>query len=391
MAGDIEAKLLAWVAGQLALRDHHQCIKIELEYSPSSGYRPDPIQSWTPDSHPEYFGILPIEGEADGQEVSDKKQTERRHVFTQRLVAEIISLAEDFSETFSAGTHVFTVRAHKHLLGRATHRFPIKPSFRGDDDGAPLEPTQAGQVAQLMRHIENRDKGFREMMGTFLQSMRHSVDTMREENARVTEQNNKLLAERAEWMARIEEAKSKEHDRDMEHLIIQGKNERQAFAQKKIVNLLPVAMSAGMRALGAKTGPAGGETNSANGAPSKKSVPTPLAQAISKLAVTITDEQKAQLQAALSMEQALCLQEIIASALEGGSIVLPTMASDLIASLRPAQLRQLMEIFAQAQQVMFVQIMQLAKVQGDAQSELDSPNEPAVPDQATEAETEASS
>lgn len=367
---DIEPKLLAFLAGQLALRGYQACTKIELEYSPSSGFRAERIQTWTPESHPEVFGLLPPEGDETASD-AEAKRHERRHVFTQRLVGEIVQLASDFADSYDAGTHRFTVRTHQEMGGRGTHRFALKPSYRGeavDGEGAALEPTQSGQITQQMRHVENLQRGMREMLGTFLQNMRHMVDTVREENVSLREQNNALLTQRSEMLTRIEEAKSEEHRRDMEHLTTQAKIERTAFVQKKVVNLLPVAVSAGMRALSNRRG------DGVNGVRNeKKAPPTPLATCLAKLALSITEEQKVIIQTALSMEQALLLQEIIESSLEGGSIVLPTMASDFVTALLPTQLQALMGVFSQDQQMLFVQAMQLVKAQADQQAAAAAP------------------
>jgi hypothetical protein len=373
MAGDIEQRLLAFLAGQLALRDHQGCIKIELEYTPSvSGYRPDRIQEWTPQSHPEFFGHFPaVEGETD----DGSKVAERRHVFTQRFAAEINERVLEYADTFDSGTQCFTVRAYKFLGGRDHHRVKIQPSHRGGDahDTPVLDPSMQGQILQLQRHLENRDRGFREMMGSFLQSFERSMSRRDDEIERLNEQNAALQRARVEMLDKIEEARSKEHERELELAIVMGQRERKDFMVKKFGNLLPVAMSAAMRRLA----PGKGDKPGVNG--SKAAPKSPLAMCLGKLAVSITDEQKIQMQAIFSFEQLLALEEIIAAALDGGSILLPTMVDDFakLIATRPAQLKALMGLFSKEQAPLFVQALQLAEVAAKQAEEAATDSEPA--------------
>jgi hypothetical protein len=372
MSADIEPKLLAFLAGAFARHHEETCVKIELEFSPGSGYSPDRLQTWTPQSHPEYFGVFAPEDSPEGEDVG--KLAQKRHVFTSRLVGEMVQLARDFADSHSSGTHRFTVRTHQHLGGRDTHRFVLKPSYRGEDgdDAAPLEATTSGQIAQLMRHLENKERGMRDMMGSFLQAISRATESTREENQALRSQVNDLLAWRQKTIETIEEARSKEHDRELDLLIRMGEKERKDFAVKKVVNLLPVAMSAAMRRLG--SGQGGNEPGKVNGTANKKAAPaSPLAQALGKLALTITDEQKAQMQVVLSLEQIVSLQEAIESALEGGSLMLPTITADLISSLKPSQLSALMGSFTEPQQLLLVQVMQLAKAAQAQQEASDAP------------------
>jgi hypothetical protein len=355
VAADTEQRLLAFLAGQLALRDHQGCIKIELEYSPSvAGYRPDRLAEWTPQSHPEFFGIF--QPSAEGEDTS--KLAEQRHVFTQRFAAEVHERALEYADTFDSGTQCFTVRAYKFMGGRDHHRIKIQPAHRGGDahDQPTLDPSTQGQILQLQRHLENRDRGFREMMGAFLQSAERAAARRDAEIENMHKQIEAMQTARAGMLDRIEAANSKNHDRDVELAIVMGKRERADFAVKKLVNLAPVALSAAMRRLGPGKG-AGG----VNG--TKKAPASPLAACLSKLAVSITDDQKAQIQNILAPEQLLSLEEIIASSLEGGGMLLPTMVDDLakVMAQRPQQIRQLMELFTDAQRPLFVQALQLAE------------------------------
>jgi hypothetical protein len=357
MADDREEKLLAFLTAQLALTEYRQLVKIELEYTPASGFRADPVRAWTPASDPDVFGIFDDldEGDDDKKDNADKI-AQRRNLRTQRLVGEIIALAEDFADGYGSGTHRFCVRTHEHLHGRSNHRFKVLPGYHGEDsalEGQQLEPTQTGLVKQLMGHLENKERGQLAMIGQFLGVMKHGMETLREENEALRAQLTEQGKQRALMLESVENAKSKEHDRELELAIVMGERERKDFAVKKVVNLLPVAMSVAMRKL---TAPKDGAVNG------KKTKPSPIALVLQELAAGLTDEQRGQIQAVLAMEQAISLHEIIEGALDGGNLMLPALVSDLVGSLKPGQIQTLMTgVFTHEQAMLFVKAMQMAK------------------------------
>jgi len=358
MSDDRNDKLIAFLAGQLALTEHRSCVKIELEYSPATGYRPDPVKTWTPESAPEIFGVF-IADSANGETDADAaKLAERRMVFVQRLVGEIISLAEDFADGYGSGTHRFCVRCHEHLGGRATHRFKVLPGYHGEDQAlevAQADPTQSGVVKMLMGHIEAKERAQLAMMQQFMGAMKHGIDTLRDQMDSLRTQNENLITQRARDMEAIESAKSKEHDRELELARTMGENERKDYMMKKFGGLLPAAMSAVLR----KVAP--GKTAAVNGHTTK--APAPIAAVLQKLAVTLTDDQKQQIQAALDIEQLVVLEQIIEDAIDGGGIMLATMVADFRASLRSVQIQALFSVLSDVQKPLLMQAIQMAQAQ----------------------------
>ena len=362
MSDDRSDKLTAFLAGQLALSHHRTCVKIELEYTPSTGYRPDPIKTWTPESAPEVFGMFQAQDQNDGgsDETALAKLAERRMVFVQRLVGEVISLAEDFADGMeSGGAHRFCVRCHEHLGNRATHRFKVLPGFHGQDTELAtqqLDPTQTGIVKMLMGHLESKERAAREMMAQFLGAMKHGIETLRDENEALRTQLAARDAKRAEELQLIEDARSKEHDREIELAIVMGERERKDFMIKKFGGLLPAAMSAALRKLSPKKDSAGG----VNGHGHAKAAPTPLAQILRQLAMTLTEDQKQQIQGALDIEQLVVLEQIIEDAIDGGGMMLATMIADFFAALRAPQKAALLQILTDPQRALFMKAAHMA-------------------------------
>jgi hypothetical protein len=351
------AKLLSFLAGEFARQNHQAVIKIELVYAPGSGYRADPLGSWTPD---------------DGK--SAELFSDRGHVFVERLVGEIIELAEGHAESYGQGRHRFTVHAYHHLSSRTHHAFVIKPSFDGDDQALAqaqlADPSQANLVGQLMRHIENRDRGMREMMGTFLQTMSHSVNAMRAESDAKQETINTLLTERLEYLQKIEEANSKEHERQIEALVVTGDKERKDLAVKKVFGLLPVAVSQGLSHLKKSQKGAGGED--------VEKEPSPLAKLALRLMQSLKTKQRDLIEDTLGIEQRIMLAEAARVAGEGGSLVLPSLLHELASSLSSPQIAAIMGCLEHEQAAMFVQIIQVSKAQADPEPAKPTAEDPAA-------------
>lgn len=115
--GDLHAKILTFLRGELALTGHQVMVALELELAPQiQGVRAQQLKKWVRESQPEVF-----EG---GME-------------TEKLVSQIIQLADDDVETQAPGKYRYIVRTHQHLGERSTLPFSLSPSMRhgnGQDD-----------------------------------------------------------------------------------------------------------------------------------------------------------------------------------------------------------------------------------------------------------------
>ena len=371
MSDDNHTKVLAFLAGELAREGHQMCVKIELEYTPKQGFRREPIKSWTPAADAQYFEKDPESGSTNHAHLAD-------------LAGSVIDLAESHADSYGEGKHRFVLRTTQHLGARATCAFVCLPGYGcGDtDDAAGLgtvslaipgqsgegaqQPISAGNInlavtTQLMRHLENRDRATKDMMQTFLQSFAAASQQLRDENTALREQLTQAERDRREWLLQIEEARSKDHERQIEAAQVTSKNERTDYAMKKILALLPVAISGLVSNKKDKNGPSG-----------KPAKPSALAMHMSKLFDSLNDEQRDHIESVLDIEQKILLGSIVKAIDDGGdSVLLPTMVHDLVLTLRGDQVRGVMGVLSKDQGTMFVTAMQLAQTQ--AQRNNDTP------------------
>lgn len=377
MSEESHNKILAFLAGELARIDHQSCVKIDLEYTPSSGFRREPIRSWTPVSDPNYFE----KGEGG---ISN-------HAYTTELTATILELAESHADSYGEGRHRFTVRTTQHLGARATCAFVCLPGFTGqagdagagamsvpggDGSGAPVSVgnINLAVTTQLMRHLENRDRATKDMMQTFLSAFAMSAQQLREENTELRGQIMQMEKDRRDGLVALEEARSKDHERQVEAAQVTAKNERTDYAMKKILALLPVAIS--------------GLVAQKGGDKKKVGKPSALALHMSKLFDSLNDDQRDHIEGVLDLEQKILMGSIVNAVQDGGdSVLLPTMVHDLVSTLRGEQVRSVMGVLTKDQGALFVQAMQLAQAQ--AQRNTDPPKPAEAETAAAQAETES--
>lgn len=375
MSEEIHTKLLVFLASVLGRAQHDMVQKLELIYTPQSGYRAEPLKTWRRDDPSDRVFFELDEGGGPNP------------VYSERLAGDMLELATGHADSFGEGRHRFMVRAHKHVGGYLTHAFAILPSFQSADQAlvagggsgggsTELAPTQSGLVSQLMRHLENRDRNAREMMQSYINGMTHQAVQQREEIDSLRSQLAAQQKERMEWLDTIEQARSQDHQRQIEALTATSREERKSHAAKKIINLLPVALSHWMSSKTKKKN-ANGEVN---GTPVTRS---PLAALVYKLFDSLTEEQRAGVAAALSMEQQILLVEISDVVESGGSVLLPTMLHDLASSLLQPQMSAIMTLMTSEQRVMFAQAVGLAQAQA-------APQPDGKPDGAKTPETEVS-
>jgi hypothetical protein len=353
---DHHEKVLAFLGEALGLTHHQSCVKIELEYA-QPGFRADKIREWSRQTTPEVFG----------------DDATRALVFAQRLTSEVVSTAEGHADSYGIGKHRFVLRTFQALGSRTVCAFVISPSVDSnaqalavqgagpgvDGSGGYVTPGLAdrpdgvGQIGQLMRHIENRDRLAiqKEQAGmqkdiAYINAMGHHVKQLVDENQALRQMLAEKDKQHAENLAAIEAARSQEHEREIQAKIVFDEQERKTFATKKVLALLPVIVSKWGRSQ--KKAEASGKVQS------------PLTKIIGELLASMDDRQRDHLQELLSTEQQIAFSEI-ASVVEEepDSVLLPQMLYDLASSLK-AQMGPIMAILNETQQKMFVQAISLA-------------------------------
>ncbi len=107
----------------------------------------------------------------------------------------------------------------------------------GDDEAGEESPNQRGLLQQLMRHNEANSRTIVQSTAAIQMSMSRQM----ERQERLIE---KLMEDRMKSFEVIEEAMSRKHERDLEVMKENAKEQRIAFGLNKIMGLLPVALSA---------------------------------------------------------------------------------------------------------------------------------------------------
>jgi len=353
---DIHGKLVTFLANEMAREEHHASVKIELLYMPPGQFRREPIKSWHRSQQVDARFFT-----ADAKE---------REVYLDQLAQEMLELAEYHADSFGMGKHPFKVISH-HAMGggRHTHNFVMLPSSdAGSADGElvgpgqSLEGTPAGLQLQLMRHLENQQRLNKDMMTSFVGTMREVMGTMREDNERLHALVRSRDDARVAELKELEAARSEEHNRQIEAATVTAEIERKGIASKRIFGLLPVIASKIIEGVDEKNGSSADEKAAKAG---KKWKPSPLAIAIGELAASLTDEQQEILRANLSIEQQIMLARAIELGKKGGSVMLPMIVADLAEGLEREQLTKILAALDGDQQKMFVRVTQLAKAEAD--------------------------
>jgi len=117
-------------------------------------------------------------------------------------------------------------------------RFPFRVRGEGDEDDGDGEeqPNEKGLTSQLMRHNEALMRMNTMAMGGILNALTKRLEA-------AERFNETLISQRHEYLQSLENAKSLEHDRDMEALQISGHETRKAELFKKLEMILPLVVN----------------------------------------------------------------------------------------------------------------------------------------------------
>jgi len=117
-------------------------------------------------------------------------------------------------------------------------RFPFRLRGEGEDDTDEGEepPNEKGLLAQMMRHNEA-------LMRMNTMAMGGVMTTLAKRLEAAEKFNEVLIAQRHSYLESLENAKSLQHDRDMEALQISGHEDRKAELFKKLEMILPLVIN----------------------------------------------------------------------------------------------------------------------------------------------------
>lgn len=274
MSEEIHRKLVAFLSGEFARTENRACVRFDLA-SAQPGSRGDILRTWDRKENPEVFeGLSSIEP----------------------LATEIVRLAEEHAESFGGGAHRFEVRTEQYLGGRQKTSFRIRVDGDADAPGGGDDaPTATGLVGQLMRHLEVKERVQAAMYQTTIGTMSRMISDFSGEA-------RELRLEQRARENELEEARSRQAERDLEGLRQISADKRKDQAFERILALLPVAAS---RMLG------GG---SQGDAPGEKQTSAALSILANELADSLSQEQFLRIAGALGPNQQILLGELIRTA-----------------------------------------------------------------------------
>lgn len=117
-------------------------------------------------------------------------------------------------------------------------RFPFRVKGEGGDDSDGEEaPNDKGIISQLMRHNEV-------MMRQMTAGYAAQLSYLARQNEMLSNQNQGLLVKQMEGFQALEDAKSQQHQREMELLSVGASEERRSLALGKVVSKIDVLLPA---------------------------------------------------------------------------------------------------------------------------------------------------
>jgi hypothetical protein len=289
--------------------------KIELIYTPQGPFKRDPLRIFRRASEPDR-PFFARDGSGAGRMTSEIISLAERQV-------DILNRADRFKLLFSAANG-----------DRSFFPFAVAPEYASEGGGEievisndRHEPTEGTVIKAVMQQNRELHMSMQQMLGGFMGAMNNALAQLEKQNTSLLESQRVRDENHAKMLIEIEEARSKKHEREIEAGIVASKLERQEFAMKKVMTLVPTVLS---RMLS----PGDKESD-------KKKDPSEIAVAMLAFAGSLLPEQKMKLGAVFSVEQMITLGEAARVAKLGGSEMLASLVHDLVGTLTKAHLERL--------------------------------------------------
>lgn len=178
MSEEIREKLLEFLSGEIAKKGPQQCVRIDLVYAQPQ-CREEELRRWAREADPELFeNLLRVE----------------------KLIAEIIELAESHTDSFGQGKHRFVVRTHQHIGGRSTRAFLMSPAATIGGTEQALVPAAGGSSTDQILSQNNQAlmRVNQQMFQSSFGTLATLAERMRDDNAKLLVENQELRRENAE-------------------------------------------------------------------------------------------------------------------------------------------------------------------------------------------------
>ncbi len=231
---EIHTKVLSFIMTEWARKDNRQLVAVDLLYSPGGGFKDEDVRKWVRSDEPELFAEF---------------------VNVEKLVGQIVEIAEGEVEAKPGGKHRFVVRCHQHMGARTIHSFALSPSYRGSDN---VELTLGGGGGGS-RDSQVLSSHASQLMRINAQMFEGTIRVLGQQNMNLHEQVSSLTAEAAILRRELEEARSNKMDREFQLAMAAEKNARTNAGFQKLLQIGSVVAAK----IGAGEGQGGGGKESA--------------------------------------------------------------------------------------------------------------------------------
>jgi hypothetical protein len=273
---ELHGRVLGFLMGEWSRKDNRQLVGVDLMYSPGQGFRDEEIRKWERADEPEVFAEF---------------------VNIEKLVNQIVEIAEGEADAKVPGKHRFVVRTRQHGGTKPTMSFALNPGYRGAGDDTALVSGggggggQRGDIAVAQVLASNNSQ----LMRTNQQMFDGTIRVLGQQNMNLHDQLSVLTSENATLRKELEEARSNKMDRDFQIAMAREKNERHNVGFQKVMQLASVAVA---KIGGAEVAAQGSELG-------------PQAMLIGELYKSLRPDQMNTIMGALDMAQKLMFMEIV--------------------------------------------------------------------------------
>ena len=273
---ELHSKILAFLMGEWTRKDERQLVGVDLLYAPGQGFRDEEVRRWERADEPEFFA---------------------EYVNIEKLVSQIIDIAEGEADAKAPGKHRFIVRTRQHMGTKPSMSFALYPSFHGSADETALMAGGSGGGGGGA----GRDQGVianhaGQLMRINAQMFEGTIRVLGQQNMSLHEQVAALTAENATLRKELEEARSNKMDREFQIAMAAEKQQRNTQAVQKLLQLGTVVVS---------------KIAATEGGPAQLGEAAPLPMLIGELQKSLRQDQMAAIMQVLDMPQKILFMEIV--------------------------------------------------------------------------------
>src|SRR5512135_668228 len=279
---ELQSKILAFLMGEWVRVGNRQLVGVDLLYAPGGGYKDEDVRRWEREDEPQFFAEI---------------------VNVEKLVSQIVEIAQGEADAKPSGKHRFIVRTRQHMGTKPTLSFALYPSYHGGGDEVSLVPGGGGGGGGGVR---SQDIAAAQILaGNNSQLMRINAQMFDAALRPLAQQNQQLLtelialrAENSELQRKLAEAEANKSDREFQIAMAMEKNARANAGFQKVMQLGTVIASK------IAAGAGGGET-------SQLGEGNPLVMLIGEFYQSLRQEQLGVLMQTLDMGQKMMFMEIV--------------------------------------------------------------------------------